>query len=111
MMKAITKRKLRAAGWEVGSAARFLGLTKEDRAFVELKVALARELRRRREAKEMTQAQLAKRVGSSQPRVAFMEAGEDSVSIDLLVRALLAMGASLSELAAVIRNAGRRPAA
>jgi len=110
-MKTSTKKKLKAAGWEVGTVAQFLGLTKEDRAFVELKVALSRELRRRREAKEMTQAQLAKRVGSSQSRVAFMEVGNESVSIDLLVHALLAMGASLTDLASVIRNAGRRRAA
>jgi|SRR6185369_10380133 predicted XRE-type DNA-binding protein len=110
-MKASTKKKLRADGWEVGTVAQFLGLTKEDRAFVALKVALSRELRRRREANEMTQAQLAKRVGSSQPRVAFMESSEKSVSIDLLVHALLAMGASLNDLADVIRSAGRRSAA
>jgi DNA-binding XRE family transcriptional regulator len=110
-MKTRTKKRLKAAGWEVGSAARFLGLTKEDRAFVQLKVALARELRRRRASKDLTQAELAKVVGSSQPRVAFMEAGEDSVSIDLLVSTLFALGMSLSELAGVIRSAGRRRAA
>jgi DNA-binding XRE family transcriptional regulator len=105
------KKRLNAAGWEVGSAARFLGLTKEDRAFVQLKVALARELRRRRASKDLTQAQLAQLVGSSQSRVAFMESSEESVSIDLLVRTLLAMGASLNDLADVIRSAGRRSAA
>jgi hypothetical protein len=41
----------------------------------------------------------------------FMEAGNESVSIDLLVHALLAMGASLNDLADVIRSAGRRSAA
>ena len=110
-MKTSTKKRLEAAGWEVGTVARFLGLTKEDRAFVELKVALALELRRRRVSKNLTQAQLAQLVGSSQSRVAFMESSEESVSIDLLVRTLLAMGASLNELANVIRSAGRRSAA
>jgi predicted XRE-type DNA-binding protein len=105
------KRKLAAKGWKVGSVAGFLGLSKEDRAFVELKIALSLALRRRRQEKELTQAQLAKLVGSSQPRVAFMESSEKSVSIDLLVHTLLAMGASLNDLADVIRSAGRRSAA
>lgn len=106
-----TKNKLKAAGWKVGTVSEFLGLSKEDEAFVELKVALAKALRCRREHDGLTQAQVAKLVGSSQPRVAFMEASEPSVSVDLLVRTLLAMGASLSELANVIRSAGRRSAA
>lgn len=110
-MKASLKKRLRAAGWEVGSVAKFLRLSKEDVAFIELKVALARELRRRRSAKRLTQAQLAKLVGSSQPRVAFMESNEASISIDLLVRTLIAMGTSLNELGNVIRSAGRRRAA
>jgi predicted XRE-type DNA-binding protein len=110
-MKKRTGRKLKAAGWKVGTVAEFLGLSKEDEAFVELKVALAKALRRRREAKGLTQSQVAALVGSSQPRVAFMEASEASVSLDLLVRTLLAMGASLKELAGVIRSAGSPTAA
>lgn len=110
-MKASLKKRLKAAGWEVGSVAKFLRLTKEDRAYVELKVALARELRRRRAANDLTQAQLAKLVGSSQPRVAFMESSEESVSIDLLIQTLLAIGTTLNDLANVIRAAGRRNAA
>jgi predicted XRE-type DNA-binding protein len=110
-MKKTTKNKLKAAGWKVGTVAEFLGLSKEDRAFVELKVALAKALRRRREAKGLTQGDVAKLVGSSQPRVAFMEASEASVSIDLLMRTLLAMGASLKELAGVVRSAGKSTAA
>jgi DNA-binding XRE family transcriptional regulator len=110
-MKASLKKRLKAAGWEVGSVAKFLHLTKEDVAFIELKVALARELRRRRAAKQLTQAKLAKLVGSSQPRVAFMESSEPSVSIDLLIRTLFAMGTSLLELGNVIRSAGQRRAA
>lgn len=106
-----TREKLKSAGWKVGSVSEFLGHSKDDDTFVELKVALAKALRRRREQGGLTQTQVAKLVGSSQPRVAFMEASESSVSIDLLIRTLLAMGASLGDLAGVIRSAGRRSAA
>ena len=110
-MKPRTKKKLVAAGWNVGTVADFLDLSKEDEAFVELKVALALALRRRREGAGLTQAQVAKLVKSSQSRVATMEAGAAAVSLDLLVRTLLAMGASLKDLASVIRTAGSRSAA
>jgi predicted XRE-type DNA-binding protein len=110
-MKAQTRRKLEAAGWKAGTVSEFLGLTKEDEAFVELKVALAKALRRRRRRAGLTQEQVAKLVRSSQPRVAFMEAGESSVSVDLLVRTLLALGSSLPDLARVIRSAAKHGAA
>jgi predicted XRE-type DNA-binding protein len=109
-MKHRVKRKLKAAGWKLGTVREFLQLSKEDEAFVELKVALARALRRRRESKGLTQSQVAALVGSSQPRVAFMEANDPSVSLDLLVRTLLGMGVTLKELAGLIRSAGE-PAA
>ena len=105
-MKASVKKRLEAAGWKVGTVAEFLKLTKSDRVFVELKLALSSALQRRRADLALTQAQLAKLVGSSQPRVAFMESSEESVSIDLLVRTLLAMGATPKELADVVRMAG-----
>ena len=110
-MKASTKKKLESAGWKVGTVSEFLHLSKEDEAFVELKVALAKALRRRREVRGLTQLDVAKMVQSSQPRVAYMEAGESSVSIDLLVRTLLALGSSLADVAKVIRTAGRPRAA
>ena len=110
-MKAATRKKMEAAGWKTGSVSDFLGLTKEDEAFIDLKVALAKALQRERERQHMTQAQVAKLVSSSQPRVAFMEAGKPSVSIDLLIRTLLAMGHSLSDVARVIRTAAKHSAA
>jgi DNA-binding XRE family transcriptional regulator len=106
-MKQAKRERLEAAGWRIGSAADFLGLSKEEAAFVEMKLALAESLRRRRQARRLTQTQLAKRIGSSQSRVAKMEAADPSVSIDLLMRSLLAMGASRAELAKII--AKRRP--
>jgi predicted transcriptional regulator len=50
----------------------------------------------------LTQADLARTMKSSQSRVAKMEAGDASVSLDLLVRSLLAVGTTNKELAKVI---------
>lgn len=96
------QKRLEKAGWTVGSAADFLGLTEEESAFVELKLALSRKLRERRAALGLTQHALAERLGSSQSRVAKMEACDPSVSVDLLIRALLATGTSKKEIAAAI---------
>ena len=104
-MKKDKRARLEGAGWKVGDAAGFLELTKEEAAFVELKVALANSLKRRRQAKKWTQTQLAAAIGSSQPRVAKMEAGDPSVSLDLLIRSLLALGASRRDLARAISSA------
>ena len=67
--------------------------------------ALADGLRQRREQLGLTQAQAAQRCGSSQSRVAKMEVGDPSVSLDLIVRSLLALGASSEDLATAIRAA------
>ena len=109
-MKRSKRERLEAAGWRVGTAAEFLGLSAEESAFVEMKLALADGVRRRRQAKRLTQVQLAQRIGSSQSRVAKMETADPSVSIDMLVRTLLAMGASRAEVARVIRTRSRRAA-
>lgn len=87
------KAKLKAKGWRSGSAADFLGLSPEESYFVDLKLKLADALRERRTKRGISQEELAALVGSSQSRIAKMERGDASVSIDLLVRSLLAMGA------------------
>jgi ribosome-binding protein aMBF1 (putative translation factor) len=109
-MRREKRERLKAAGWRVGDASDFLGLTKEEAAFVEMKLALADSVRRRRRARRLTQTQLAKKLGSSQSRVAKMEAADSSVSIDLLMRALLEMGASRAEVARVLTKRVRRAA-
>ena len=101
-MKKAKRSRLEAAGWRVGSAREFLGLSEEEAAFIELKLALAESVRKRRQKQGMTQTQLAKALESSQSRVAKMEAGDRSVSLDLLVRSLLAMGTTKRELARMI---------
>lgn len=98
-----TKRKrLEAAGWRIGSAADFLELTPEESALIELKLSLSTRLKERRAKQNLSQTDLAKLLGSSQSRVAKMEAGDPSVSLDLLVRALLATGATRRELARAV---------
>ena len=110
-MKKAKRAHLERAGWKVGDAAEFLELTKEEAAFVELKIGLADSLKKRRQAKKWTQTQLATAIGSSQPRVAKMEAADASVSVDLLIKALLAMGATRRDLARVIGAPKARSAA
>ena len=101
-MKAHKKTKVEAAGWRVGTAAEFLDLTPEEAAFVDLKLALADYVKRLRTQAGLTQAQVAHRLGSSQSRIAKMEAADPSVSLDLLVRSVLALGATRAQLAKVM---------
>ena len=104
-----TKRaRLHARGWRVGSGGEFLGLSPEEGAFVELKLALSDALRARRASSRLTQAQLAKRLQSSQSRVAKMESGDPSVSVDLLLRSLLMLGVISRDIARVIGSRPRR---
>ncbi len=109
-MKKTKKKQLESAGWKFGSAGDFLGLTPEEEAFVALKLALAQSLKKRRQRKRLTQIELAKLLKSSQSRVAKMEAGDPSVSIDLLVKSLLELGASPKELAQIIGRLSISPA-
>ena len=103
-MHAVKLKKLEAAGWVSGSTAVFLDLSPEEFALIEIKLSLSRYLRKLRERKHMSQAALAKLIGSSQSRVAKAEAGDSSVSLDLLVKSLIAVGASRKELARAIAH-------
>jgi DNA-binding XRE family transcriptional regulator len=110
-MKPAKRKRLAARGWVVGDTREFLGLSEEEAAFIEVKLALADNLKRRRLKRGMTQTQLARRLDSSQSRVAKMEAGDRSVSLDLLVRSLLSVGMTRRELAKVIAASARTRAA
>jgi hypothetical protein len=103
-MKRSKRERLADSGWRVGTAADFLGLSPAEAAFVELKLALSDWLREQRRARRLTQVALAKRLHSSQSRVAKMEAGDPSVSVDLLLRSLFALGARPREIARVIER-------
>jgi ribosome-binding protein aMBF1 (putative translation factor) len=96
------RKRLEAAGYKVSDTQEFLGLSDEEMAYIDLRIAVRKALRDRREAQGITQRGLASRIGSSQSRVAKMEAGDSSVSLDLLVRALLATGATIQDVADAI---------
>ena len=91
-MKKAKKERLESRGWKVGSASEFLNLSREESAYLEMKLVLSRYLQARRRRKRLTQLDLARLLRSSQSRVAKMEAGDPSVSLDLLIRSLLALG-------------------
>lgn len=101
-MDAKKRKALESKGWKIGDTKEFLNLSDEEVEYIELKIALSRSLRKQREVLEMTQKDLAKLSGSSQSRVAKMEAGDPSVSIDLLIKTLIAMGNTRDELAEMI---------
>lgn len=103
-MKRSKRARLQSRGWQVGSTAEFLALTPEEAALVETKLALSQCLRQRRTAQNISQATLAKRLKSSQSRVAKMEAADASVSIDLLIRGLVALGAKRRDVATAIHR-------
>jgi ribosome-binding protein aMBF1 (putative translation factor) len=96
------RNRLETAGWRFGSPTEFLRMTDEEAAIVEVRLGLATAVRERRDRRGMTQEQLGRVLGSSQSRVAKMEAADRSVSIDLMVRSLLRMGATRKELASYI---------
>ncbi len=106
-MKTAKKKRLEKKGWKVGTAAEFLKLTPEEAALVELRLRLADAVRQLRREKHLTQVELAHRLGSSQSRVAKLEAAEDSVSLDLLIRSLLTLGATPGDLAKMIGTPSR----
>ncbi len=99
----LTKRqKLEAAGWKIGTTADFLQLSSEEVELIEIRLSLSKSLKKLRKNKQLSQQELAKDISSSQSRVAKMEAGDPSVSIDLLIKSLLALGAARKDIAAVI---------
>lgn len=96
------RKRLEEKGWKVGSVQEFLKLSPEESAYIELKLVLSRNVQNYRKAKRLTQIELARRIQSSQSRVAKMESGDPSVSMDLLVRSLLALGATKKRLAGML---------
>ncbi|MGV0025467.1 helix-turn-helix domain-containing protein [Phormidesmis priestleyi] len=98
------RERLEASRWMVGTVSEFLELTSQEATLVEIKLALSRHLKERRQ-KLMTQGELAEKIRSSQPRIANAENGDASVSIELLIRAMLATGATTQEIGQIIASA------
>jgi len=101
-MKPAKQKRLKEAGWRVGDAAEFLELDEVEAQMLDIKIALASLLRATRSRRRLTQFEMAEKIGSSQSRVAKLEAGDPSVSVDLLVRSLIAAGAKPAELAKAV---------
>lgn len=98
------QKSLEKKGWKIGSTKEFLGLSEEESSYIELKLKLSTNLRALRTEKKLTQVELAKILKSSQSRVAKLETGDPSVSLDLIIRSLLALGTSNKEIARTISS-------
>ena len=85
------KKILEAKGYKVTDSAEWLGLSREEAQIVDMRVALAQELERVRKAKGITQAELAKRIGTKQSGVARMLNNPDTSTMDNLIKALIAL--------------------
>ena len=92
------KARLAQQGWQATSVEEFLDLTREEMAYIEFKLRLSRNLKVLRQERNLSQESLAEMIKSSQSRVAKMEKGDSTVSIDLLVRSLLALDVSPQEI-------------
>ena len=106
-MNSAKKKRLEAAGFKVGSATELLQLSAHESALVNMRLSLAKAVRRRRLAQHVSQQDLACLIGSSQSRVAKLESGSKGITIDLMVRAMLATGAEPREVGRVLATAGR----
>lgn len=103
-MDAEKSKRLEVAGWTVNNTSDFLELTPAETELVELKVQLALLVKELRKNQNLSQDALAKKMGSSQSRIAKIESGDPSVSLDLVVRALFTSGATRQQLAQVIMD-------
>src|SRR5437870_12955181 len=97
-MKTEKRGRLEAAGWKETTVQEFLNLSEADVQYIEMKLALSRLFRLVRKRRRLTQTKAATLLKTSQSRLARMEAGDPSVSLDLLVRGLFALGASPRDL-------------
>ena len=95
---------LEKRGWKIGTAKEFLDLADEEASYIELKLKLSANLKKKRTKRNLTQVELARIIKSSQSRVAKLETGDPSVSLDLIIRSLLALGTSKKDIARTISS-------
>jgi len=98
-MDSKTRAMLEAKGWRVGSAREFLGASVAQENFVNTRLNLRRAMIEARKAHGLTQEKLADAMGTTQSRVAQIENGDPSTSVDLMLRALYVMGLSRRDVA------------
>jgi len=99
------KARLEKAGWKVSDAKEFLGLTEEENTYIEMKLDMASLLKAERTKAGFTQSDLAKKLHTSQPRVAKMENGDPSVTLDLIMKGLLSLQIRRSEIGQALQTA------
>ena len=104
------RKRLQNKGWRIGDAKEFLGLSEDESEYIDLKLRLSKALKNTRRRQGLTQVQAARVLRSSQSRIAKLEAGDPSVSVDLLIRALFAMGTTARELGRVVSSRGHASA-
>jgi len=98
------RNKLEEKGFRVGSAAEFLDLTPEEAAYIDIRLDVSALIKSTRNKRVWTQEQLARAMGSSQSRIAKMEAGDPGTSLDLMFRALLHLGISRQEIGKLLEG-------
>jgi len=103
-MNSEKRHRLEAAGWQSVTVDEFLELTPQESALIEMRLSLSRYLKKLRTKQQLTQQALAKKIKSSQSRVAKMEAGDPSSSLDLIINTLLEIGATPQEIGEVISS-------
>jgi len=97
-MKQQKRKELETKGFRIGSAADFLELSPEEEAYIEIRLEISGLIKSQRKKRGWSQLQLARAIGSSQSRVAKMEAGEPSTSLDLMIKTLLRLGISKTQI-------------
>ncbi|XWN37208.1 MAG: helix-turn-helix transcriptional regulator [Balneola sp.] len=104
-MNSSKQNRLKKAGWKVSDTQEFLGLTEEESAYIEMKLDMAILLKAERRKAGLTQTELAKKLHTSQPRIAKMENGDPSVTLDLILKGLLSLDVQRSEIANALQTA------
>jgi ribosome-binding protein aMBF1 (putative translation factor) len=100
-MDTAKRKRLLAAGWVMGDAEDFLGMSKEEARLLEIKLNLARAIETQRKKKGLSQAALAEKVDMRQPNFARLEKNPSRVTVDLLLKILLSLGNSPKRIAAL----------
>lgn len=96
------KEKLETKGWKIVSASDSPGLSAEEENIIELRLALSRAIKSQRLKVGLTQAAAAALLRSSQSRIAKIEAGDKSVSLDLMLKSLIRLGIKADELPQIL---------
>ncbi len=95
-MNSKKRKALKAAGWKIGDAADFLGMSDQERQLLDARVEVALAVRRQRESHKLSQQQLASRIKTSQPRIVKIERAAADVSLDQLLRTFAAAGGRIA---------------